>query len=327
MSGNLPDAAIDLADGVLSVSGEALVSDGGAELLQRLLDDWLTEDGEPVDGVPAAPEHAPDSAARCAESPAAEASKPVGASVGIDVNSDGVYRHFVPFMNEVLSGTRRKLGKQKRAMRIASLCGGAGPDKKVWQLFQFDVEYLFSIDKDPVTKMFSDANTIFKSEHWFQEAFDFIEGTSGECMEHKERCDISNIVQCMIDILVVTLSCRPYSINRARRTHGTIQHEDASLMEAWFGLMKRHLPLASLFENVFGFALAEDRDNQTSPLVRMLERVAEELPMYKATVFFSPGNVWLVFVRHRIFVVVVHEAARSTETMQVLVRIVKDVND
>ena len=109
----------------------------------------------------------------------------------------------------------------------------------------------------------------------------------------------------------------------SRKTQGTVGHEDAQHIDAFFACAKLVEASAIIFEEVFGFCLAESERDKVAPLVKFLERVREELPEYHVCIFLAAGEDLWVLSRHRVFIVMVHNKAGGAAAVEALKRVVE----
>ena len=131
-----------------------------------------------------------------------------------------------------------------------------------------------------------------------------------------------------VDILFVSTSCKPYSSARTgRKSQGCTDHGDTRLIKAFFRAAKLVKPAAIVFEQVYGFALSESRTEERSPLQLFLDESAQELPDYEHTVFIVEGDLLLVFLRHRIYIIYIRRdcgGGKSLEMLKVIVEVHKN---
>ena len=131
-----------------------------------------------------------------------------------------------------------------------------------------------------------------------------------------------------INVLFGSMSCKPYSIVRnARKKEGARSHDDARCVDAFWWIFDAVRPLTLVFEQVFGFALAESMLETESPLNVLLKTFPELFPEYAVCVFYQEGDVRLVFVRHRLYVVANRKSAGGQDSLEMLKVVVKDINE
>ena len=88
--------------------------------------------------------------------------------------------------------------------------------------------------------------------------------------------------------------------------------------------MLRVRPDLGLFEQVFGFSLAESKYEKESPLVSFLQLTSELLSDYTPVVLLVSGSTFMCFERRRIYVVFIHNRVNPDGRRQdVLARLVE----
>ena len=79
-----------------------------------------------------------------------------------------------------------------------------------------------------------------------------------------------------------------------------------------------------IFEQVFGFACAEKTGTSVTPLQAFMKRVKEELADWEVVIFSSNGQLYLVLVRHRVYIVMVHKDAGGRYSIDMIKLMVQD---
>ena len=138
-------------------------------------------------------------------------------------------------------------------------------------------------------------------------------------------CDLKSIPPFHVDILFVSESCRPYSrAGMNRMKDGAVEgHEDYFHTESILSVMDAVKPKCVIFEQVWGFALATSSADSTSPLQKLVEELKQRFSDWELGIFIVSGNVFMVLVRHRLFLVLVHQCAGGAETMAMMKRVVE----
>ena len=152
------------------------------------------------------------------------------------------------------------------------------------------------------------------------------EARHAQCVYHGfDACNIDQYKD-QVDVLLVTSSCRPFSIGRiGRMTEGAKIHEDYKLLEVTLKVAKRLKPKAILMEQVFGFTKAESSQDSESPLQKFLKLFHEVLGReYEVMILFCDGQVFLVLCRHRVFIVAIREDVGGADALAQLKLIIKE---
>ena len=160
----------------------------------------------------------------------------------------------------------------------------------------FDVVTIMSVDPSHAATRMAVA-TGCKSQHHFNRIADIIAASSAKCAWHDGPCEIS---LSEADILVIGLSCKPYSCQRVGRYgKGSVRaHPDFYLLEEFLEVMRLHqIPLA-IFENVRGF-LQDDDDDGGTPLERLVEELKDA--GYVCLGVMLDARTWLPVIRDRFF--------------------------
>ena len=243
------------------------------------------------------------------------------------IYEDPIYRNWVPTIKEPLEPLSDMRGRFTRKVRCCSMFDGLSTDKKGLQLFSIPTSWSFTCENCPHANSFKCGNFDEPAEHMLLDARDFLEGDGNNltCFSHDfAKCKLSEMQEPgEMDIMVVTCSCRPYAIGRiGRMRDGTTNHEDAWHIDAFKAAFNKILPKAVLFEQVFGFALAESVSDTQSPLQSLLSWFARFHPDYAVQVFYVEGNVFLVLSRHRVYVVALENSSGGKDGLEMLKRAV-----
>ena len=78
-----------------------------------------------------------------------------------------------------------------------------------------------------------------------------------------------------------------------------------------------------IFQEVYGFALAESTGEPTSALQKMLGRIKLRYPRYVNAVFICKGSLHSVMSWHRLYVVFVHEHCGGEITITMAKKLIK----
>ncbi len=236
---------------------------------------------------------------------------------------DPVYSEWVPYIDKPLEAMRDVRGDFLRDVNMATLFGGVSSERKCVQLFSIPHKWCFSCDKKATAIAFSDMNFSRPDVH-FIDGLDFLESDEGRNLfEGNEMASLKQFVNA-IDILFVSTSCRPFSSARSKRkSEGSANHEDMRLLDVFFRAVLIIKPGCIVFEQVFGFALSESVDDPVSPMQRFLERCEQELKEYEWATFAVDGDMYLIFVRHRIFIIFVRKDYGGKDTLEAVKMIVK----
>ena len=238
--------------------------------------------------------------------------------------NDPVYKAWLPHIERPIAPVKELRGKVLQPVVCATLFGGLSSERQVYKLHGLPTHWAFSCDKKHNCVAWSELNFTRADVH-YMDALDFLESDSGrdlfsggELKDLKQFCGL-------VDILFVSTSCKPYSSARTgRKSGGSQAHEDTNLIKAFFRAAKLVKPGAMIFEQVFGFSLSESTSDPRSPLQQFLEQCDEELPDYERTVFVIDGDLFLVFIRHRIYIIFIRKdygGAESLEIVKVIVQV------
>jgi len=119
--------------------------------------------------------------------------------------------------------------------------------------------------------------------------------------------------------------CWPYTTCRTGRRSGTTEHAESDLQEAFLAGVEYGKPHLAIFEQVFGFAMAESREDSVSPLCKFLEACAERLPQYRIAVYVLNGSQYGVFHRRRLYLALVLDTiAEGGRTLDRMTALIKD---
>ena len=243
---------------------------------------------------------------------------------------DAIYASYCSYIHEGTEPLRKLRGSFQRLPRCASLFGGLNSDRKILGLHGIPTTWLFTCDKKEASIAFSEKN-FSRAESHFVDALDFLEigpdGRQGrgrdlyaKGMARKQLRSWKHLV----DVLYVSTSCAPYSVTRTgRRTIGTQGHEDTNLLDTVFVALEEVEPKSVVFEQVYGFCLRESPSQPRSPLQSFLNRLEAKHSQYKAITFLADGKQMLVLLRHRVFVVMIHEDAGGNGSIDILKSVVK----
>ncbi len=241
---------------------------------------------------------------------------------------DTVYRNWVPRIRGPLGVLKQLRGPFQRDVVCASLFDGMKSERQVLRLFSVPTKWLFSMEKKDAANNFAHHHFPLQDhEHHFLDARHFLDGLGkGECFNHAfTLCSLGEIAEFLIDILFVTCSCQPYSkAGKNRMKPGAVEaHAESYHLEVFYEIFRRVKAKAVVFENVFGFALATSINDPSSPMRKMLERLQQEFPDWSVGIFVVEGNVFLVLIRHRLFMVFVHTTAGGSEVIAMLRRVIE----
>ena len=202
---------------------------------------------------------------------------------------------------------------------------------KVYQIFQVPHTYEFTCDNKRTSYNFIKAN--FSVEHHFCDLREISSSGEGRCAHHEfhpvgTRCPcvfpLPGISAAFgLDILVAGVSCKPYTRARAKRMEGTRAHGDADLSDHWISLVKRLVPMACIFENVWGITQCESKTEKRTPLSRLRNEIQAQLPDYNIVIFAMCGSTWMVMSRRRVYMILVHKRA-GPDVVQRIKAMVKD---
>ena len=240
------------------------------------------------------------------------------------VERDSVYRHWVPHIRKPLSPLMEMRVAFQRDVVCAALFDGMGSEKKVASLFQIPTRWVLECEKCPNANSFKFGNSDSHAEHLFLDARDFLseDGFFTDFMNDFKRVPLDFVAPGEIDILFCSFSCRPYSIARSGRMRGTQGHEDSYQVDCFWAAFERLRPKALCMEQVFGFALAEPSEVAQSPLQKMIAKFTDDYAAYNVAVFYVAGNLYTVLVRHRVYLVAVHEDAGGADVVSMPKKVV-----
>ncbi len=236
---------------------------------------------------------------------------------------DSVYQEWVPDIEEPMKPVKELRGEFLEPLVCATLFGGLSSERQVLKLHSVPSTWAFSCDIKPASVAWAELNYSRPGVH-YMDALDFLASDSGrDLFSGQELKDLKDFFG-TIDILFVSTSCKPYSSARTgRKTKGSRMHDDTKLIKAFFKAAKLVRPGVIVFEQVYGFALSESVSDPQSPLLQFLADCDTELPDYARTIFVVDGDLFLVFVRHRIYIVFIHHNYGGTESLELLKMIVK----
>lgn len=184
----------------------------------------------------------------------------------------------------------------------------------------FDVVTIMSVDPSPAATKMAVA-TGNKSQHHFNRIADIIAASSAECVWHDGPCQIP---LSEADILVIGLSCKPYSSQRVGRygNKGSVRaHPDFYLMEEFLEVMRIHeIPLA-IFENVRGFL--QDDDDGGTPLERLVEELRDA--GYSCLGMMLDARTWLPVIRDRFFLLIGRADLFDVADLRLAARITEEI--
>ncbi len=275
----------------------------------------------PADGEPA-PRGPPDPLPRPAPLPAP------GPGEDDWVIRDSVYRHWVPKIKEALAPLVALRGPFTRDVICAAMFDGMRSERQVLKLFSVPTKWAFGMERKEAAVSMGHALHPPKddTEHHFLEAKSFVDGTCGECLYHEfQECDIASLDPFFIDVLFCTFSCWPYTkAKKDRMKPGSVQnHPDAFHLDVMYNILRTVKAKAVIFENVYGFCLSTSIEDSESPLKKMLKRVREEFPAWSISIFVTEGSTYLILIRHRLFLVFIHECAGGEEVVAMLRNVVE----
>ena len=182
------------------------------------------------------------------------------------MQADPVYKQWVPRLRKSVRPLADVAGPFTRRLKAASLFGACQSERKVLELMRVPVDWLFTCDKKPCTMCFSE-DAFSRADHHFMDAMSFLENTDeliAERLYHRGPCSLKDVPPMLLDLLFVSTSCRPYSKARTGRAAGTSDHDDVRCIDVFFVVFKHVKPKACLFEQVFGFAMAESKYDKES---------------------------------------------------------------
>ena len=206
-------------------------------------------------------------------------------------------------MRQLCQSHRQGLGRQKRSIRVAELCSGlCTATRALTAVGLFDVETVMTVDPSERAKKMSRASS-HRSQHHFERIADILcpASTRGICAWHGGPCEISLST---VDLLVIGVSCKPYSRQRAGRTtepKSVQAHPEFHLLEEFVEVMRRHqIPLA-VFENVPGFLLEDEKSGETH-----LELLTADLEKagYVCIGIMLDARTWLPVGRERLYLLI-----------------------
>ncbi len=237
--------------------------------------------------------------------------------------TDGIYSQWVGDIEEPLEPLKQMRGDFLEPINCATLFGGLSSERQVLKLHSVPNTWAFSSDKKHKAVAFGEANFPRPAVH-FMDALDFLDSDEGrDLFSGGELRDLKQFLN-KVDILFVSTSCKPYSSARTgRKSRGTDDHDDVRLIKAFFKVAQSVVPGAIVFEQVYGFALSESKSEKKSPLQHFLADCDELLPDYRRAVFVIEGDLVLVFVRHRIYVIFIHNNYGGKASLDLLKAIVK----
>ena len=193
------------------------------------------------------------------------------------------------------------------------------------QLFNVPAHFVFQSENRPECLSFVASHFGGLADHVFIDADDFgkQEECRGRCMMHDfNECSLDNMGELEIDVLFASFSCNPYTTIRTSRRSGTKEHKEAHHQELFLKVWERVRPKAVVMEQVFGYAMAESTQDKTTPLQHLIAKVGTMFPQWGVSVFYMHGNTFMIFVRHRIYMVALHESAGGSVSLEMLKRIV-----
>ena len=219
-----------------------------------------------------------------------------GSGIKDYIASDTVYRHWVPKISKPLTALVRLRGPFKRKVVCGSFFEGTGSERHMLKIFDVPTDWIFGCECKESAVAFSQHHfPPSEHEHLFTDARDFINGMKGECYNHDFAiCSLEDIAPYVVDILFITHSCRPYTKARKGRSQGVTEHEDYYHMEIFLNVFRKVRPKAFVYEQVFGFTLAESTEDSESPMNKLLKKLCEEFPGYHIATFAVQGNVFLI---------------------------------
>ena len=235
---------------------------------------------------------------------------------------DPVYGAWVNHVRRPLEPVIEARGGFGRELVAASLFGGLNSDRKIMDIFKIPNKWVLSCDKAEHLMPFL-LNNFVKPDVHVMEAAEFLNDLKVTNVFTGEIFDIRTIPQEFIDVLTVTAQCTPFSTARVKRkTEGTKDHPDAQLVDIFFLVAGWLQPKAILFEQVFGFALKESTTDSVTPLERFIENCDTLMANYEVLVFFAEGKAFLVFARHRVYIVMIMQKFNTDGTSEVIKRLV-----
>ena len=147
----------------------------------------------------------------------------------------------------------------------------------------------------------------------------------GYCVTHGQVCDLMTYTGDQeIDILEVTAPCKPYSAARTGRQQGVTTHPDCILLDCFVATLQTLQPRAAVFEQVMGFTKQESTTCKDSPLLMFLDHIKRTVPGYSTAVVECTGELFLTFVRHRIYIIFISDRAGGQTAAQDAKRLVQD---
>ena len=239
--------------------------------------------------------------------------------------SDQVYDQWIPHIWGPLAPLRRLRGGFKAPVSCGSMYGGASSDRKVLELFGVPTVWQFEVEQKHSAISFTEMNFNSRPTCHFLDATDFLHSDFGtDLFAGLEKVDIKRFHN-KVRLLFVSSSCCPFSTTRSfRKSKGTKSHGDNALIDAYFEVAKKVDADATVFEQIFGFALAESRSDSQSPLVTFLRRAEVELPEQESMVFMAEGDTFLLFARHRIYIVLLKRSCGGRASLNLLKTVVQD---
>ena len=218
---------------------------------------------------------------------------------------------------------RDGLGRQKRPIRVVELCSGLCTGTQALKAVGlFDAVTIMSVDPSPAAIRMTAASGD-KSQHHFNRIADILAAAQAECQWHGGPCEVQ---LADTDILVIGLSCKPYSRQRLGRLHaGSAEaHPEFFLMEEFLDVMRTHqIPLA-VFENVIGF-LREEAGEELP--VDHLDRLVNNLrdAGYECLGMKLDARTWLPVSRPRFFLMIGRRDLCSGADLRQAAHIIQDI--
>ena len=85
----------------------------------------------------------------------------------------------------------------------------------------------------------------------------------------------------------------------------------------------RLVPMACIFENVWGITQCESKTDKRTPLSRLRNEIEAKLPDYNIVSFAMCGSTFMVMTRRRVYMILVHKRA-GPDAVQRIKAMVKD---
>ncbi len=212
---------------------------------------------------------------------------------------------------------REARGEQLEEYTIASACSGFCAEGKGLPKLGVRTRFLWYMDPKTMCYQFLRVNGE-RDAHHFVDLDEVSKLGRGFCLRHGMVCIAVVPAGAKLRSYLCGFSCTPYSTAAPSRDEGTESHAEAHLWESYVREIKRTDPDEAWGENVMGIAKRESKVDSVSPLQKIVEACAVELPQMHLLVFFVCGRTFGPMVRRRILVHLLHHrrgGARAQERM------------